>query len=279
MNIATKDWFTEECVEAGSAFSVKVSKKLHSETTDFQTIDIYETEKFGNMMVIDGFIMLTSRDNFIYHEMMAHSCLFSHHDPKNILIVGGGDCGTLQQVLKHPINSVTQVEIDIRVTELSKKYFPELCNNNTDSRANLIFEDAISWIKNASPSSIDAIIIDSTDPIGPGEGLFTEDFYKNCHNALTSKGVIIHQSESPFFQKELLSSIRKKMKNSNFKNVETIFFPMPTYPSGWWSATLASNNTLSEPRVIPKDMLETLKYYSQDIHKNSLGLPQFLSSI
>ncbi len=279
MAIATKDWFTEQCSEFSSAFSVNITKKLHSETTAFQTIDIYQTNKFGNMMVIDGFIMLTSLDNFIYHEMMTHCCLFSHHAPKNVLIVGGGDCGTLQQVLKHPVENVTQVEIDIKVTELSEQYFPELCENNNDKRVNLVFDDAINWIKNAEKASLDAIIVDSTDPIGPGEGLFTKDFYKNCSKALTKQGVIIHQSESPFFHNNLLTEIRAKMHSAGFTNVETVFFPMPTYPSGWWSGTLASNNNLLEPRQCPNALATEFKYYSHDIHRGSLQLPNFLATI
>ncbi len=280
MSIATDDWFTEICPEYASAFSVQINSKLHEETTPFQTIAIYDTKKFGKMMTIDGYIMLTSIDNFIYHEMMAHCCLLSHPNPKNVLIIGGGDCGTLKEVCKHPISSVIQVDIDEQVTRLSEKYFPELCTENSDQRATLLFEDAIEWIKNAKPHSLDVIIVDSTDPIGPGEGLFTKNFYQNCRKALHDNGVLIHQSESPIFQQDLLISMRTAIKGAGFANVETLFFPLPTYPSGYWSATIASNNIdLNSPRQCSTDLQKQLKYYTHDIHKGALCMPPFLTSI
>jgi len=137
-----KNWFTELCDEAGSAFSLRIRAKLHEEQTPFQKIEIYETTDFGNLMVIDGFIMLSSRDNFLYHEMMSHPVLFTHPAPKRVLIIGGGDCGTLREVLRHPdVETVEQVDIDERVTRLSEIHFPELCEANDDPRAHLHFAD------------------------------------------------------------------------------------------------------------------------------------------
>ncbi|MFQ5489058.1 MAG: polyamine aminopropyltransferase, partial [Gammaproteobacteria bacterium] len=128
-----KGWFTEICEEGGSAFSLKIKGKLHEEQTPYQTIAIYETETFGNLMVIDGFVMLSSRDNFLYHEMLAHPALFTHDNPRRVLIIGGGDCGTLREVLQHQeVEEVWQVEIDERVTRLAERYFPELCAANDD---------------------------------------------------------------------------------------------------------------------------------------------------
>ena len=182
------NWFTEECTECGTAFSLEINEKLHEEQTPYQKIEIYSTKNFGKLMVIDGFVMLTERDNFIYHEMLVHPALFSHPNPENILIVGGGDCGTLREVTNHEcVQKITQVEIDQRVTDLSIEYFPELCENSDDPRVELIFNDAIEWVKNAQSNSIDLIIVDSTDPIGPAEGLFSTPFYKDCMRVLKTR--------------------------------------------------------------------------------------------
>ena len=205
------DFFTEYSKEDGLAFSLAIKEKLHEEHTKYQKIELFETTQFGNLMVIDGFIMLSARDNFLYHEMMSHPALFSHPNPKNVVIVGGGDCGTLQQVAKHCcVESIHQVEIDERVTRLSEIYFPELCTANQDKRVNFHFEDAIKWMQNIDNSSIDIIIIDSTDPIGPAEGLFKKAFYQTCLSALTPDGLLIQQSESPLLHWE---SITKPMCN------------------------------------------------------------------
>ena len=168
-------FFTEYDDKGGLAFSLKVKEKLHEENTEYQKIEVYETSQFGNLMVIDGFIMLSSRDNFLYHEMMSHPVLFSHPHPKHVVIVGGGDCGTLQQVAKHQcVEKIQQIEIDERVTKLSERYFPELCTANKDSRVRFQFQDAIKWMRDVKDNSIDIIIIDSTDPIGPAEGTISK---------------------------------------------------------------------------------------------------------
>merc|ERR1711879_191232 len=159
--------------QQGSAFSLKVSEKLDSVQSDFQCIDIYQTETFGKLMVIDGCTMVSTRENFVYHEMMSHVALFSHPRPMRVAIIGGGDCGTLREVLKHSdIAQVWQIDIDEQVTRMAEKHFPKLCESNADPRARILFDDGIQWIKNREPESLDVIIIDSTDPVGPAEGLF-----------------------------------------------------------------------------------------------------------
>ena len=189
-------WFTEICKEGGSALSFMIREKLHEEQTGFQHIEIYATEKFGNLMVIDGYVMLTAWDNFIYHEMLSHPALFTHPAAEQVVIIGGGDCGTLREVLKHDaVSRVLQVEIDERVTRLAEKYFPELCTSNNDTRAEFLFGDGIQWMKDADPGSVDIVIVDSTDPIGPAEGLFTEAFYRDCFQALGGDGILVQQSE------------------------------------------------------------------------------------
>src|SRR5690606_38637921 len=144
------------------------SGKLHEERSAFQTIAIYDTTDWGKLMVIDGAIMLTTRDNFLYHEMMAHPALFTHSNPQKVVVIGGGDCGTLREVLRHKeVEHAVQVEIDERVTRLAEQYFPELCESNGDARAELIAGDGIQYMKDTAPESIDVVIVDSTDPVGP----------------------------------------------------------------------------------------------------------------
>lgn len=274
-----KKWFTEECDECGTAFSLEIDKKLHEEQTPFQKIEIFSTKSFGNLMAIDGFIMLTERDNFIYHEMMAHPVLYSHAAPQNIVIIGGGDCGTLREVAKHKcINRITQIEIDKRVTELSAQYFPELCIANKDPRVELVFEDAIKWIETANSNSFDIIIVDSTDPVGPAEGLFSTPFYKQCIRILTENGLLVQQSESPLAHLEsIIKPMHICMLNAGFKSTQKIFFPQPCYPTGWWTATIASHHKVRIQRKnnAKQDQFNT-KYYNQAIHHASFATPQFL---
>jgi spermidine synthase len=267
-------WFTEICEECGSAFSLKVSEKLHEETSAFQKIEIYETRTYGTLMVIDGFTMLSDRDNFLYHEMMSHPVLFTHPEPNNVLIIGGGDCGTLREVLKHDeVRSAQQVDIDERVTRLAEKYFPQLCASNDDPRAELHFADGIQWVRDAEPGHYDIIIVDSTDPIGPAEGLFNETFYRDCHRALGNDGILVQQSESPVSHITLINAMRKAMRGAGFNDVHTLDFPQPLYPSGWWSATMALKSDVYKDgkllncreQDIKNKNFETL-YYAYPVH-------------
>src|SRR5690606_27420445 len=144
--------------------------------------------------VIDGCVMLTSRDNFLYHEMMSHPALFTHSNPRRVVVIGGGDCGTLREVLRHKeVEQAVQVEIDERVTRLAEQYFPELCESNHDPRAQLVFGDGIQYMKDCAPDSVDVVIVDSTDPVGPAEGLFNEAFYASCLRALRQGGLLVQQ--------------------------------------------------------------------------------------
>ncbi|MEM7027800.1 MAG: polyamine aminopropyltransferase [Pseudomonadota bacterium] len=229
------NWFTE--AKNGYAMSLEIREKLHEEQSPFQKIEIFETKHFGRLMTLDGMTMLTSRDNFVYHEMMAHPVLYNHPNPKDIAIVGGGDCGTLCEVLKHDsVKSITQIELDERVTRAAEKYFPELCENNDDPRVTLLFEDAVSWMQQSKPETLDIIILDTTDPIGQAKRLFQEAFYHDCLNALREGGIIIAQSESPLLNVELILTIRREMHKAGYTEIQTIQFPQVTYPSGWWSA-------------------------------------------
>jgi spermidine synthase len=272
-------WFSEPHAPAGSAISFRIKKQLHTEQSAFQKIDIYETHDWGNLMVIDDCVMLTTRDNFLYHEMMSHPALFVHARAKRVIVIGGGDCGTLREVLKHEeVEEAIQVEIDERVTRLSEQYFPELCSANNDPRAKLLFIDGIKYMAEAEPESIDVIIVDSTDPIGPAEGLFNQAFYQSCLRALRPGGILVQQSESPLVHMYILAPMRASMKGAGFAAVRTLMFPQPAYPSGWWSCTMARKggdlSTFRERGAANKAF--ATRYYNAEIHKAAMALPEFV---
>jgi len=149
-----KNWYTEKWQGQGAAISLRITDKIHDEQTDYQQIEVYETESFGRLLTLDGLVMVTDRDNFIYHEMMTHPAIFTHRNPKKVLIIGGGDCGALKEVLKHKdIVQADQVELDEGVTRVAEKFFPALCTSNNDARANLVFDDGIKWIQNSAAAS------------------------------------------------------------------------------------------------------------------------------
>lgn len=267
-------WYTEQWADQGSAISLELERKLHDEQSDFQRIEIYDTKTFGRLMTLDGLVMVTGRDNFVYHEMLTHPALHSHPAPREVLIIGGGDCGTLREVLRHDaVAHVVQVEIDERVTRVSELFFPELCEANGDPRAELRFEDGVKWVAEAEAGSYDVIIIDSTDPVGPAEGLFTRDFYASCHRALRPGGIVVGQSESPLFHLPILQALHTTMRDAGFAGMRTLTFPQCTYPSGWWSVTMAGRDA-SPARA--RDCSFETRYYTPAIHEAAAVLPAFV---
>lgn len=274
-----KNWYTEIYPAEGAAFSLRVKEKLHDVQTPYQHIEVYETEGFGTLMTIDGLVMVTDRDNFIYHEMMSHPVLFTHANPKNVLIIGGGDCGTLREVLKHPgVVQAQQVDIDEGVTRAAELHFPDLVDSNSDPRAELYFDDGIKWVADAAPGSYDIIIVDSTDPVGPAEGLFSEGFFRSCHRALRDGGLIVQQSESPLFHQKIINDMHSAMCRAGFDSTLTLNFPQCSYPSGWWSATLAGKGmalTSFREQDAARKPFKTL-YYNADIHRAAMALPEFM---
>jgi spermidine synthase len=275
-----QSWFTEIHPATGSAFSLKIKGVLHDAQSPYQRVAVYATEAFGKLMVIDGYIMLASRDNFLYHEMMVHPALFTHPDPRRILIVGGGDCGTLREVLKHPgVVTATQVDIDEEVTRAAEIHFPELCAANRDPRAQLCFDDGIAWVQNAESGSYDVIIVDSTDPVGPAEGLFAEPFLRDCHRALGPGGLLVQQSESPLFHLDsILLPLHRALRAAGFSDAHTLHFPQCVYPSGWWTATLARKTgrvaDFREADAAAKPF--ATEYYNAEIHRAALATPEFM---
>jgi spermidine synthase len=279
MSLDEKNWFTEKAEEAGTAFSLRIHDRVHHERSEYQDIEVYDTTKFGRLLVIDGFVMLSDRDNFLYHEMMTHPALYTHAAPKRVAIIGGGDCGSLTEVLRHPeVESAVQIEIDERVTRVAGQWFPDLCTGATDPRTSLRFEDGIEWMRQAPAGSLDVIIVDSTDPIGPAEGLFNAAFYAQCHRALAAGGILVQQSESPLLHLELIRDMRAAMAEAGFTARATLTFPQPVYPSGWWSATMArkdANLNGFRETAAEKRPFKT-RYYSVETHRGALALPPFM---
>ncbi|MDR2013945.1 MAG: polyamine aminopropyltransferase [Rhodanobacter sp.] len=276
---AALSWFTEQHGRAGSAFSLHVKALLHTEKTPFQSIEIYDTTDWGKLMVIDGCTMVSTRDNFLYHEMMVHPALFTHARAKRVVIIGGGDCGTLLEVLRHEeVEYVAQVEIDERVTRLAEQYFPELCASNGDPRAEFLFVDGIKYMAELEPESVDVVIVDSTDPIGPAKGLFHTTFYTSCCKALRPSGILVQQSESPLVHLDIIKMMRNAMRLSGFHAVRTLTFPQPLYPTGWWSCTMARKGAdlsgFRERGAAAKRF--ATRYYNVDIHRAALALPEFM---
>lgn len=272
------DWFTEASREGGSAFSLRVREKLHDEQSRYQRIEVYATETFGNLLVIDGCVMLTARDQFIYHEMLVHPALYLHPSPGQVVIIGGGDCGCLREVLKHGrVTRALQVEIDPGVMRVAAEFFPELCISNDDPRAAFLFEDGLDWMRHADPGSADVIIVDCTDPVGHAGGLFTEAFYRDCLRVLGDDGLLVQQSESPLYHMDVINPLRKAMVTAGFRDVTTLFFPQPSYPSGWWTATLAGKQALAGRyrEADARNRHFTTGYYNADIHHAALTPPEF----
>jgi spermidine synthase len=276
----SETWFTEHHAPSGSSIGFRLRAKLHEETTPYQTIAIYDSTDWGKLMVIDGCMMVTTRDNFLYHEMMVHPALYTHAAPRRVVIIGGGDCGTLREVLRHPeVEHAVQVEIDERVTRLAEIHFPELCEANGDARAELRFADGIQYMAECAPGSVDVVIVDSTDPVGPAAGLFNAAFYRSCQRALGEGGVLVQQSESPLAHLPLIRDMRAAMRQAGFGPMATLPFPQPCYPTGWWSCTLARKGAAAIEAFREADAAAkpfATRYYNAGVHRAALSAPEFL---
>ena len=277
-NTLGDDWVVETCDRHGCAFALKVTAKLHDERSAIQRLEVYQTRDWGNLLLLDGCTMVSERDNFIYHEMLSHPALFIHTDPRRVAIIGGGDCGALREALRHPgVQSVTQVDIDERVTRVAERFFPALCEANDDPRATLLFADGLAWLRDVRPGTLDVLIVDSTDPVGAGAVLYGEAFFAACFAALAEGGVLVQQSESPLVHGEVLAGLHRRMWGAGFSAVRTAFFPLPIYPTGWWSATLAAKRAdLTGLRAADvRDRPFRTAYYNADMHRAAFAMPEF----
>jgi len=251
---------------------------LHSSRSSFQKIEVVESLDFGRMLVLDGVINLTERDEFVYHEMLAHVPLFSHPDPLKILIVGGGDGGTVREVLKHEgISRIQQVEIDREIIAISKKYFPSLSSSLDHPKVNLLLMDAVQYVRDIK-EKFDIILIDSTDPvIDQSEGLFTVPFYRDCLNALTEQGILASQVGDISFDTGVVLDVFSKLKEV-FPIVRIFRAPIPSYTLVPYSFAFCSKTIRPEMGLGPSRFSKSFqtRYYNDQIHKAAFALPEHL---
>lgn len=268
-----ENWFSERYSD-NLQLSFRIKDQLLSVKTDFQRIDLFDTYDFGKLLTIDGTVQLTDRDEFVYHEMITMvPYYFTSRKPEKALIIGGGDGGAAKTLLGLGLKRIVNVEIDNQVVEVSRKYFPELSSAFNDSRVELIVGDGIKYMKD-SKEKFDIIIIDSTDPVGPAEGLFNESFYRDARKALAEGGVIVTQSGSPFYQPNAIKFAYRGMKPV-FKEVKPYTAFIPTYPSGFWSFTIASDSGL-KPR---DEEIRAGQYFNREILTGAFSLPQFVHDL
>ena len=271
-------WFQEE-IDPNQRFAYKVSDILFRGKSDFQTVDVIETEAYGRMLLIDGLVMITDRDEFVYHEMIAHIPALNHKKPERVVVIGGGDGGTVRELLKHPeVKEVVLCEIDGLVVEASKKYFPKVAGCLDDARVTVNIGDGLAYMRDHEAGVLDLVIVDSTDPIGPGEGLFTKEFYASVAKALKPDGLMACQSESPWYPKEVLQRIYNNV-SGGFKHIAPYVGSVPTYPTGTWSWTMASNKELKLSDY-DKDRFQKieklgLNYLSEGMMTGAFSIPKF----
>ncbi len=282
-------WYFEDH-DKGIRFGIKCVKTLYSYQSEYQQIDVLETVEFGRMLLLDGLVMLTQRDEFIYHEMITHPALFAHPAPEKVLVIGGGDGGTVRELARHNcLREIVLCEIDRHVVDTSMRFFPEIACSMDDSRVTILYQDGADFARQ-QPSRFDLIIIDSTDPVGPGEVLFSQEFYTACLSALRPGGILAAQTESPVHHLELMRDIKRRLESAGFSKVRFYTAPIPTYPGGFWSWCLASADNLrqaeaddlsgfSPARTMDKELLQELRYYNREIHEAAFCLPQFMKKI
>jgi len=273
-------WFTEKWSEE-TAFRIKIDNRLCGGKSDFQHFEIFENRDLGRFLVIDDFLMLTERDEFIYHEMMVHPALCVNPHIKKVLVIGGGDGGTVRELTRYSgIEQIDMVEIDEEVVKACREFLPQTASKLDDGRVTLYFEDGVKWVQFGQVASYDLIIIDSTDPIGPGEGLFTLDFYKNCHRLLTNDGIMVNQHESPYYEQDAQEMYRAHQKIKQiFPQAYVYQAHIPTYASGHWLFGFALKSTDPLKNVDFEKWqalkLET-KYYNTHIHQGAFALPTYV---
>ncbi len=262
--------------------TLKVGKVLKEERTQEQSLVVFENPFFGRVLALDGAIQLTEADEFVYHEMLAHVPLIAHGHAENVLIVGGGDGGIAREVLRHPsVKKVTLVEIDASVIEFTKEYLPSISKGAfNDPRFNLVISDGAEFVKKTA-DRFDVIIVDSTDPIGPGAALFTEEFFKNCKKALKTKGILVNQNGVPFVQNsELKDSYARRLPY--FKDVGYYVAPVPTYIGGFmtlgWATDEESYRSVSSQEITKRlsEIKGEMQYYNPEIHKAAFALPNYI---
>lgn len=270
-----------ELSKDGFGCCMTVKETLFSAQSEFQKVDVFDTDSMGRVLTLDGLMMTTERDEFYYHEMISHIPMCSHKEPQNVLVIGGGDGGTIREVLKHhTVKKVVLCEIDSMVIDACKKYLPSIGCELENPKVDVVVEDAIEFIKDKK-NQYDIILIDSTDPMGPGEGLFTEEFYTNVKEALKDGGIMAAQSESPFINQNEMKMMYPLLRKV-FPIVDCFTGPIPSYPGGYWSWAFCSKTVkpldyIDEIRA--QDIAKLCKIYNPEYHRARFALPNFVKDL
>ncbi len=259
----------------GTEFRIKAKKILLRKKSKFQKIEIFDSFDWGKVLMLDSLFMVTERDEFFYHESLVHPILSSIKNPENVLIIGGGDCGTLREVLKHPVKKVIQVEIDELVFKASLKYFPWAKKVKRDKRVSFIFKDAKDFIKGIK-DKFDCIILDTSDPVGPAKVFYRKEFYHDLKEILKKNGGIAIQAESPIHHLKRIKKIYEILKRE-YKSILPYISPMPTYPGGLWLYFFVFNRKVK--RLLPLRIPSDTEYYNREIHFAGFKIPEFLKKI
>lgn len=270
-------WFSEYQTK-DVMISCRVKSILHREKTPFQELMVLDTVEFGRMLVLDDVIQTNIKDEFVYHEMITHVALNTHAKPAQVLIIGGGDGGVVREAVKHDtVERVVHCEIDGAVIEAAKKYLPEISCALDHPKVEIVIDDGIKHVREHK-NSYDVIIIDSTDPVGPAEGLFSAAFYRDIFDALREDGIFVAQTESPFFNADLIQRIYRDV--AGIFPVPRLFLGnVPTYPGGLWTFTMGSKKY--DPLQVDTGQIKALqtKYYSPAVHRSCFTLPPFVAQL
>lgn len=275
-------WFFENHTP-NVQISIRVDKQLYSGKSEFQRIDVFESPEFGRFLTLDGYMMLTEKDEFIYHEMITHVPMAVHPSVKKVLVIGAGDGGVVRELVRYPdIEKIDMVEIDSLVVEVCKKFLPLTACRLNDPRLTIYYEDGLRFVR-SKENEYDLIIVDSTDPFGPGEGLFTKEFYGNCYKALKDDGILINQHESPFYPEDA-SACQRAHKNivKTFPIAKVYQAHIPTYPSGHWLFGFASKkyHPLKDLDEIKWNMRSlSCRYYTTTLHKGAFYIPAYVENL
>ena len=275
-------WFTEKHTPNAN-FSIKVERQLYTGNSEFQRIDIFESKEFGRFLVLDGYIMLTEKDEFIYHEMIVHVPMCVKKDTRKVLVIGGGDGGTVRELLRYrTIEHIDLVEIDEMVVEACREYLPQTAGMLGDPRVSIHYEDGLKYVRHCD-DQYDLILVDSTDPFGPGEGLFTKEFYGNCYKALHEDGIMVNQHESPFYKEDAYAMQRAHKRIVESFPISRVYqLHIPTYPSGHWLFGFASKRR-HPVKGVDWDAWQSLgirtKYYNPRLHAGAFALPNYVEEL
>ncbi|MFW6050640.1 MAG: polyamine aminopropyltransferase [Myxococcota bacterium] len=271
-------WY-DEVYEDRTRLGLRVDRTLYSGRSAYQTIEVLDTPEFGRVLVLDGVFNTSERDEHFYHEMLVHPALTTARHTRRVLVIGGGDGGTVREVLRHPtVERVVMVEIDRQVVEVCREHLPTIGSAWEDPRLELRFEDGIRFVREAEVEPFDVVLLDGTDPIGPGEELYRLDFYRGCARVLAEGGVFALQSESPFLQRDIFLGIQQRLREV-FPEVHPYFGPVPLYGAGLWSWTWAARG--GDPRSPDPERAAAAegaaRYYNRAIHAAAFAVPTELA--